>query len=221
MKVSTILDQVELELVLIGKPKVADRGLLLKHLRYDLDTLMAMEEWDWAAKYLDPVITTSEGVRDYELPGDFGDNFMRGADTTGDKYVCKIDDTDSEQLIEYESPAQFYSRDLTIEENGKPIRYTVTNQSDGTRKLSLSPPPDDNSDDNYTVLGLYIPTSHDVHFESDLPPIPRNGDVLKWMLLKRFDAKYENQYAASLVKLYGNMAQQRKARLVPYLKQGY
>lgn len=220
MKIATILDQIELELILTGKSKIADRGLLLKHLRYDMDTLLAMEEWDWAAKYLDPIITTSSSVRDYDLPPDFGENFMRGA-SDGSHYVCKIDDGTAEQIIDYESPAQFYTRDLAIETATKPTRYTITNKPDGTRRLSLSPKPDSNSSSNYGVIGLYIPITSDLHFESELPPIPRNADVLKWMVLRRFDQKYESNYTQSLAKLYGNAAIQRQARLVPYMKQGY
>ena len=218
MKVKDLLDQVELELTLNGRQKMTDRMVMLKHLRYDLDVLLAMEDWDWAAKYLDPVISTVDDKRDYDLPADFGDNFMRGARTDGTKRVCKLDDGTCQVLLTYESPAIFYSRDLSVEDSSKPTRYTITNKPDGNRQISLSPPPDDNGDDNYQILGLYIPKTWEIHFESALPPIPRNGDVLKWMVLKRFDQKYDPTYASALATLYMSEAKQHDSRFVPVIQ---
>lgn len=218
MKASAILDQVELELRQKGI-RYDDRALMLKHMSFDLATLCGMEDWDWAMIAVDPVIKTITGKRDYDLPANFPDNFVRWGTPTGQKWLCNLDDGVNDNPLDYVSPAQFYSMNLSGQTNSRPSKYTVLSNPAGGRRLYLSPPPDANgSTTYYTIHGLYVPTDWALHDESNLPPIPGNCMILKGMLMRRYDQNAEAIYGEGLVSLYRSGAKNRQAGISPRMK---
>ena len=210
MKVKAILDEVELTLKQRGI-KGEPRLILFSHLAFDLNELAGRGDWDWAMVHLDPVIAVAEDVTEYDLPDNFPDNFVRLSGDTGDKYACLLNDEYNDGHLAYQSPAQFYSRNLEAETSGRPSRYTITTKPDGKRLLILSPPPDDSY--TYTIRGLYVPTDWKITEESDMPPVPGNSAIFKWQLLMRYDPSFQADYGRSYADLCMRKAKGRQARI--------
>ncbi len=164
-----------------------DSQELIGLLSEELEILSGEFQWDWAASPIRPAIRTTTGKREYALPADFGLNFARGADRSGEAFVVTLSDTAGESLFAYESPARFYSRNLLAESNNRPSVYTIrTDPTTGRRLMVMSSPPDANGDTGYyEVNGLYVPTTW--HFEDDdqILPVPGNSALLKHRVLSR------------------------------------
>uniref|UniRef100_A0A6M3L2M7 Uncharacterized protein n=1 Tax=viral metagenome TaxID=1070528 RepID=A0A6M3L2M7_9ZZZZ len=212
MKVQHILDEIEISLNELGRSAV-DRGLLLRHMSFDLSELVNNGEWDWSMVHLDPILSLVESQRDYTLPDDFPDNFVRGAGDRGDKFCCKLDNETNETLLDYLVPSQFYSKDLLAETDGTPRYYTISAVTGGRRRLSLSPPPDDAA--TYTIDGLYIPQNYELDYEDDLPPMP-NPTILKYTILRRYaPSVYDVPYQQALAAMHMAQARNRRGQLIP------
>jgi len=227
MKVSALLDSVELTCKNVLGKQAPNRFEMLKWMSEDLNQLTSKCPADWFLVHLDPAVMTKEGVRDYDLPHNFPDNFVRHAGQRffqylvwgGDKWCCLLDDGTNSMQINYEAPMQFYSRNLRGESNSRPIVYTITSQLSGDKRLSLSPPPDANGTVGYyTVNGLYLPTDWHLTYETDLPPIPENCVILSYYLLARLAPNvYEAKAADAYESMMFNAASNRVAQFVPVL----
>ena len=198
MKIARVLDDVE-QLVQdrLTRKIPVDRFILLDWLEQEINTLGGMADFDFLAKPLGPLIVTQTGKRGYMLPDDFPENFLRGADSEEERYVCKLNDGTTEFLLSYLTIAQFYSRQFEDEAVNKPSVYTILTTEGGTRELQLAPPPDSNSDSNYTINGIYIPSHWHLQEEDQVPPIPGNAAVLRYALLRRVNpgnAVWQQEY---------------------------
>lgn len=228
MKAKYLLDQVEREATdKLTRHFPFDRLSLLETLGEELNELTGLTDWDWCLVWLNPVITTSEGVYRYALPSNFPENFVRGGGSTGEHFLCKISDGSTESFLEHQSLAQYYSNDLTAQTNSTPIKYSVESDSGGGRLLLLFPAPDSNSDDNYTVMGLYRPTDWELDEEDEIPTVPGNNPILRNRVLARMlmprnpqlAGYYQQQADRNLAYLRLNHAKSRRNRLQPRLGQ--
>lgn len=129
---------------------------------------LAKEDWSFLTQHINPAIKTHTGVRNYPLPDNFGDNFVRGSDD-GSRFVCKLSDGTGEQHLNYQSPAQFFDADFEGASNGVPADYTVQSDAAFYKEIWLDPPPDSNSSTHYTVRGLYKPTFVNLNLDSFVP----------------------------------------------------
>jgi len=212
MKTSAILNDVETTLKQQGV-KSQDRFINRMWLNAELSELVGREPFEWACVHLDPIILCVDGQRAYDLPKNFPDNFIAYGIGHEAKRVVTIDDSTNKVNLNYVSPMEFYLKDLTAEQDGKPSDYTIVSKPDGRRQLILSPPPDD----DYTIDGLYIPTDWQLDEESDLPPIPGNSLILKWGILRRYNANYQVFYQQSYSDLLVQSARNRKTQMKPSL----
>lgn len=200
---------------------------LLDVLAQEVSLLAEEFDWDWAGSSLRPAIRTKTGERTYALPSDFGFNFARGGDTSGEIFTVTLDNTTSETPLQYLSTARFYSRDITGESNGAPTTYTIrTDYQSGRRQMVLSPPPDANgSVGYYHINGLYVPG--DWHFaDTDyMLPVPGSSNLLFHRILAevyrpRDDRLHRFHVAASnraISKLILAQARGRRHRVMPKL----
>ena len=204
-----------------------DRGILLKWMSADVNYLSGECRADWFHMFLNPMIRTTSGTREYDLPENFPANFVPWAgsiadDLSGDGnelFCCKLSDGTNERIMTFESPVRFYSRNLTAESNGLPNVYTIASRPTGRRFLLTSPPPDANgSVGYYSIGGLYEPTDWKIKEEQALPPIPGNLRILKAALLKRIFpgdqsvvTDYQEAYAAMML----SAAQSKSVRMYP------
>lgn len=188
MKVIDIINSVEEQVQNpITRQIPVDHLILLDWLAQEINTLSGMAEFDFLMQRLDPLLLTEVGKRNYLLPEDFPENFVHGGDDQGEEYMCKINNGTSEAFLTYQEPAQYFSRTLEDEASAKPSDYTIMTGRDGERELWLGPPPDSNSDANYNVSGLYIPTDWNLTDETQVPPIPANAGILRYALLRRIE----------------------------------
>lgn len=199
MTVDKLLDQIErrADSMLTGKAPV-NRLELLSLLEDELEELLSMDQFSWAQKILDPMIQTEPGVRDYLLPNDFPDNFMRTGDSmTGEpKHSVMLDDGSSNSYLTYESPQQFAMRDLSAETSARPEVYTIKTTTSG-KFISLAPPP--NTTD-YTISGSYIPSHIRLEPSTDVAPV---SEVLRYGVLRRLDPnQFGGDYVLALRKLF-------------------
>jgi hypothetical protein len=202
-----------------------DRQKLLNWMSLELQELTTKLPADWFIQISSPV-TTANGTRGYNLPSDFGTNFLRHGgqrfyqilNMVGDKWVCLLNDGTKESLLGYESPAQFYSKNLLGEAEGRPSIYTITTAANGTKQLQLSTKPDTNGGNNYTVYGPYQPTNWSLASESTVPAFPANSPIMKYAVLRRLmPATYEPKYKEALADLMMMAAQERVAQFTPVL----
>ena len=221
MNLKLQLDEVEQICLDQGKSK-PDRFTLMKWMASELQELTTkLLNVDWFLKKM-TAIPCVVGTRTYALPSDFPANFIPHAAQrfyqplllTGDKYCCIMNDGSKDGLIEYESQAQFYSRNLYGEPNGRPSVYTITYNSDGSKNIVLSVPPDSTS---YTVSGLYEPTSWTVTDETQIPTFPANSPVLKYGVMRRLIPAFQQLYQDALGQLMLMAAQDRPTQFVPVL----
>ena len=180
----------------ITRKNPVDRWELLDILADEVRKLSGDFQWDWAATHLNPLIQTRTGTRSYLLPKGFGLNFARGAeDRGGETFTVTLSDGSNEVPLTYNEPARFYARNLEAESNSTPSVYTIDTLPSGRRRMTLSPPPDSNSDSQYTISDLFVPT--DWYFENHdfLFPIPGNSDVLDHRILARvFEDRDESRF---------------------------
>ena len=203
--------------------RLPDRKVLLDWMSSEVNELSFRVQADYFMVHLDPVLGTTTGTRAYRLPANFPANFVRHAGqrygrlapTLGsDTWCCKLDDATNESLLDYESPTQFYSRNLRAEANGKPIVYTVVSTPNGAKDLLLSPPPDAST---YTVDGLYIPTDWKLKEVDAMPPFPNNSAILRYAVLRRLAPQYEAMFQEARMDLVLKAAQNRAAQFIPFL----
>jgi hypothetical protein len=109
---------------------------------YDLDAFTVTRTVD------DPIAVTSEGVTDYPLPGDFGRRITPKDDRETGIYLL-TSSTAIPTTLRYRDPEDLYRKRVTT--TGQPSWFTLSGNT-----LRLDPPPDDNSEANYTITGVYI-----------------------------------------------------------------
>jgi len=214
MLVKDVLDDIELTLHEYGVVP-PERLILLKWLSNELNELTSEVESELFYTYLDPIISTIEGQRSYDLPSNFPENFAKNK---ADTWAITISDGNTDVPLTYKRPQEFYSMNLVGESNSKPTTYTIISSSSGSRALLLSPPPDSTS---YEISGLYKPTDWGLKYESALPPLPLNNQVLKYAVLARklpnvFEQK---KLTAKAALIYGN-ARGRKTVFSPKIELG-
>lgn len=226
---SQILDAVERSFLSSSRSRVSapERDILLDELNDGISEIISITDWDWAQVVLRPTIGLQQGKREYQLPPNFGDNFVRYAFHDGTKWACKmIDQTNlTEQFLDYLSPVQFYNRKVVTTTQGVPRYYTILSLPSGMRQMVLDQPPDSTYAD-WVIGGNYVPTDWLLEEEGLLPPLPGNSAVLKYWLLKRvfswpeykdlqllqfYSSEYDKKYA-ELVTL---AQRQRKGQIVP------
>lgn len=213
MTIQEFLDDIEDEMMVAGVKVIWDRFTLLAWASAELNRLSHEFSADCFHVHLDPAIATVSGTRYYDLPSNFGLNFVNAAGDAGDKYCCLLDDGTTESLIDYASTVQFYSQNLRGETSGKPTKYTVITASNGRKQIALSPPPDG----SYEIDGLYIPTDWDLDTMDSIPPLPANSPMLKYAVLRRVGDKWETDYKKARADLAMEFARSRKAQFAPNL----
>lgn len=188
MKVSYVLDSVEQTCALhnTGKTLAPDRAILLDWLNDGIAEIVSEQEWDWAMRFIYPVIMLKQSERYYQLPNDFGDNFVQYGDHDGTKFLCKLRNTtnSTESFLNYESPSKFFSRNMASTTGGTSNYYTIVTKPGGSRLLVCDPPPDSTTG-AFGISGLYVPTEWVLNYEDELPPMPSNCSVLKYYVLER------------------------------------
>ena len=219
MKVGLLLDQIEQELQSPSTRRIGiDRLRLLDYVEQELNSIAGLEQWDFLQRYINPIALTQPGVRNYPLPVDFPENFVQTVDTDRKAFFCKLDDGSRETFLEYVVPGAFFGRDLRQESNGPPDTFTITTLPNGQREIWMAPPPDGNSDTNYTLIGLYIPTLWEINEQDDLPPLPANASVLRFAVLRRVAPQrqdWNQEYLRYLSNLYLRAARMREAGMFP------
>lgn len=209
-----------------GRP-VPDRLKLLNWLSAELNELSQSGKLpaDWFYAKMDSIPTVS-GTREYDLPDNFGTNFVRHAGQRfyqilnfgGDKWACFLNDGTKDSPLSYESPAQFYSKNLYAESTGRPSVYTVMTASDGQRQIMLSTLPDNNGGSNYTIWGIYQPTDWRITSETQVPVLPNHSPILKYGVLRRLmPDRYQPLYREAFDALIMAAAQERVAQFVPVM----
>lgn len=184
MKIRQFLDRIDDESRdPITRIVPVDRWQQLDIFGREVQKLTSEFPWDWAAVYLDPIIITQVGKRNYQLPENFGMNFARGSDQGGNDFTVTLNDGSNESTLEYREPGRFYARNLTAESNSRPTVYTIGNNIAGRREVLLAPPPDTNSDSQYTLNGLYVPTDWTFDNQDILYPVPGNSAILEHRIL--------------------------------------
>lgn len=215
MNTQELLDDIEDELKDAGVKYKGDRWDLLNALSSELNKLSGELDADCFYVHLNPAVTTVAGTRYYDLPANFGTNFVNAGGDSGDKWCCLYDDGTSETPISFYSNARFFSRSLRSESNGTPSAYTIVSSPNGVKQIALSPPPDTSGD---TIDGLYKPTDWDLTTMDTLPPIPGNSQILKYAVLYRIapgNQKWATEYQNERNKLLMEIAKTRKTRFVP------
>jgi hypothetical protein len=179
----------------------------------ELNYLTGDHDFDWAETWMDPMLETQTGVREYELPDDFPLNFV--PTETGDGYMCILKTSSTvEQKMDFLSLERFYSANLSAESNGTPSHYTIKTTKTGRRILALSPLPDSST---YTISGLYRPTNWALDDQDEVPPMP-NAQVLVSAVLRRFKelaAEYEGKYQSAYGGLLLENARNKRVALSP------
>lgn len=184
MKIRQFLDRIDDESRdSITRIVPVDRWQQLDIFGREVQKLTSEFPWDWAAVYLAPLVITEVGKRNYQLPENFGMNFARGSDQGGNDFTVTLSDGSNESTLEYREPGRFYSRNLESESNGRPTIYTIGNNLAGRREIILAAPPDTNSDSQYTVNGLYVPTDWTFDNQDIVYPIPGNSAILEHLIL--------------------------------------
>lgn len=211
MTLQEFIDDILDELRVAGVKGDWDRWDLLNWASSELNRLSGeFSNADCFMVHLNPAVSTVADTRNYDLPANFGTNFC----DTGDGPCCVLDDGTGETRIDYVTPAQFYSQNLTGESSGTPVKYTIMGTPTGRKQIALSPPPDD----EYEINGLYIPTDWDLKTMDDVPALPGNSHVLKYAVLKRVSKdRWETDYREALAKLYLDFARANRGRIVPNL----
>ena len=201
---------------------VPDRLKALKWMSRELTELSGRMEWTWAMVHLDPLIQTTDGKYDYDLPSSFGLNFVRHAGDDGTKWCVKISDGVSASLLDYKSPPQFWGQDVANAESSRPSCYTIMATSDGRKQIWLYPSPDDSPTQGYyTVDGLYIPTDWKLTELRGLPVIVASSPILKYAVLRRLAPQvYQPLYNDALAQLIMQEAQNHDTRMVAVLNDG-
>lgn len=208
MRAKNILDLVE-DLIKQESSQVypVGRERLLSFLTLALGNLN--DQFNSQIRKLDPIALTANGVREYPLPEDFGENFIK----RGSIWLCKCQDSSSEWTLEFEPAEDFYQRDLFAETSARPYAYTILTGFDGRKKLVISPP----ADGEYKVYGLYRPVMLQVTEETDLAFV-NNPNYLVFYVASLADPTnqrffIEAQKAERLV--YMNAARDKAAFIAP------
>lgn len=214
MKMKAILDSVEQQIPIL-KIRRVDRFMLLEWANQELKVLAShIGDSGLLARQLDPVIYTETGKQKYQLPEDFGENFLRVDDTETRQFACLLDDGTNEAQLNYLGPAEFHVKHKQGESNGRPSDYTILTSYTGERELLIGPPPNSNSDSQYTIAGSYVPREWNLEEEENVPPFPNSFGVLKYALLRTlapanqvFQAEYERNRAMMIVRCAPSVSQ--------------
>ena len=215
MTIELLLDQIERAFMLeLGRSAPVDRMVMQDLVEQSLARLAAQDEFDFLKTSLEPLIQTEPGVREYSLPSNFPQNFLRFShpDTGEQSYACKIDDGSAANVMIYEAPETFYRRDLSAESNAQPFAYTIIGMPSGGKQIVLAPPPNTIS---YTIAGVYMPSEFDLNRDS-LPAAP--AELLRLDVLRQLAPGNQNFLAGwreALSDLYVSQARVSEASFSP------
>lgn len=199
-----------------------DRITVLKWMSREVTELTGRQEWSWAMIHLDPIVKTEADKYDYDLPSNFGLNFVRHAGDDGIKWCVKISDGVSASLLDYKSPPQFWGQDVANASSSRPSCYTIMATLDGRKQVWVYPKPDDAPDQGYYTLdGLFIPTDWKLTELRGLPVIVASSPILKYAVLRRLAPQvYQPFYMDALNQLTLQEAQSHDTRMVAVLNDG-
>ena len=190
---------------------------LLDDLRMVLIELASLEDWSWLHVRMDPIAKTETGKRNYALPRNFPDNFLRNA-SNGLDHLCLISDSSSEGFLGYQPATRFFASDRVAASNGKPSTYTIRTNAAGRKEIALDPPPDSNSGSHYTIRGVYTMGFKDLKLDDEVPIEPT--EYLRYRLLLIYDPEnrqYGNSFELARVQLYLREARNDTSQMVPQM----
>jgi hypothetical protein len=214
MLVNEIVDDIEMILESAGPP-MPDRRKIVKLMSFELAEIIGKGTWNWALQHFNPAIATQAGIRNYQLPINFPDNFVRGAGNLADGFACMLDNGTNEEQLTYVAPELYFTRNLRGTSNGKPADYTIIGGANGGREIFLYPAPDTNSSTHYTVDGLYQPTDWTLVDGDNRPLVTGNSPILKYAVLRRFNGDFEAKYQEALGFLRYEQAKSSKGQIRP------
>ncbi len=228
MQGKQLIDKIE-QIARVRGVETPDRWTLLSWIADDLEEIISSRDWNWAKRWLDPIVNTAVGTREYPLPDDFGVNFCiyrDSADSGGgvvvdatsiptSRYAVHIYDGTSQYDLIYRPPDEFYSQKLKAESNALPRYYTIMRNAAGPY-ISLSPPPDLTT---YTVLGLYKPATWNLNEMSEIPPMPHDHILIygALKLLPGLQGEFGAQYDSAFKTLCMEDAREHKVQIRPRL----
>lgn len=218
MRVSQFLDDLEQSPAYLMMPPNLrpDRRGLLRLMSAELNELSAkLPDTDFFQTWMEPAIRTRTGDREYDLPDDFPDNFVR---LDRERWACNLDDGSAESNLQYRQLTAYYDQNLRGQTNGRPQFYSIVLRPDGRRQLLVSPPPDANgSVGYYEIDGLYCPTDWILSDEDQLPPLPANHSVLRWGVSRRLSADLEPRFQEAYAVLITQVTRNRNVGIAPKL----
>lgn len=198
-----------------ARGKTQDSHEILLAIQIDLRMLSDAEEWPWTVVHSNPIAKTATGKRNYPLPGNFGTNFLRAADTDGGKRMCKLSDGSGEVFLDYKEPTQLLGNDFVSTSNGRPGRYTVTTVG-ASKEIFLDPPPDSNSDSHYTIRGAYKMTFRELSLDGFIPE-----EVVSYLMWSRLmelvpgNQYFQAMFISARQNLYLTVARDIPSQIIP------
>lgn len=226
MKIRQFLDQIEDHVRdRVTKELPVDRWELLDYLSNEVRILSGKFRFNWAASILRPAVKTKADEREYILPENFGLNFIPGGDQS-ENFTVTLSDGTNESPLRFISSERFYAMNLEAESSGRPSQYTIiTDPTSSRRKIVLSTIPDSNSDSNYGVNGMYVPTDWSFESHDLMLPVPNNSDLLEQRILMRvFENRDQQRFGIhaqmaqnSMDHLLLQVAQSKRHRFIPRL----
>ena len=215
MTIELLIDQIDRAHMLeTGRKLPVDRMVIQDLVEQSLSSLASQDEFDFLKQALEPLIQTKPSLREYPLPENFPQNFLRfsNPDTGEQSWSCKIDDGSSAQTMRYESPEAFYRRDLSAEPTGQPFAYTIIGMPSGGKQLVVAPPPNTTS---YTISGVFMPSEFNLNRDS-LPAAP--AELLRLDVLRQLAPGNQNfltGWRSALSDLYMSQARVSDASFTP------
>jgi hypothetical protein len=215
MNTTEWLDDIEDEIRMLPRKVNYTRFKLLDWASVELNRLSGSIDSDIFNIHLNPVISTADGERYYDLPDNFGINFIMGGGDYGEKFMCVLNNNDSESLLEFLPSSRFFGMSLASESESAPHYYTILSKPDGRKQLVTSPP----ADAVYAIDGVYRPTDWKLTEMSSLPPLPGNSAILKYAVLRRLDPIFNAQYGEAYRDLLMTVAKSNRSQIVPRIKE--
>jgi hypothetical protein len=205
------IDDIEDELRTAGIKVNWERWDLLNWASAELNKLSQEFTADCLMVYLDPIVVTASGTRQYDLPANFGTNFAEAAGDQGEGFCCMLNDGSSDSRLEYVTATRLFSRDLTSSSSSRPGTYTIISSANGRKQIWLDPVPNA----AYDIKGLYKPTDWDLKTMDDIPSLPANSPIIKYSVLRRLDP---NRWNADYVLARNNLLMEfARGRIVKFM----
>ena len=196
MKVGYILDQVEQRLRdPVTRASPVKRPRLLEVLEAELNSIIQANNFPNLARHAAPIVRATPGRKQYDLPSDFPENFVREADSPGSgSYSCfLVDSSDNQSTLTYLTPGRFFAKHDPDEADSEPSDYTILILEDGGRSIVLGPTPSAACQ----VHGVYKPDYWEVQEEDSLTIVPNSLALLTAAVLRIVDPRRIELHTAS------------------------